>query len=481
MLTPAAAGSTQLDRSLWANPWVLYEASDNKLSADEITPTITTMSLWRKRGGEFPIHHACRVGHLPAVQALLTGVTRNGKKICTPIDLRSEDQSTGLHLAAEFGHSDVITFLLAAGADPDLQDRGKQTPLLIAISANKLQAVKALLNGSRPNGEKISSKIDERYGNDQLTALHASLTPFCFYSEIPIALLEAGADPNVKTNKGATPLYLACKIGDLKIVKTLINGVMHNGEKRTARINELCKSGRTALHAAAKRGATDIILALFEAGAEPNAKTADGFSPLCVACSKGQLNAVHVLVNRLTRDGNTIRADLDERCGPKQWTALHVAAGRCYRQIVQLLVDAGADPTAITLDNQTPLALACQQPKEHMVHPFHQNRLQVVDILIQAVLRKLEPQSLLTLMNQRCRLDQATPLHLAAENDQDGKVVQLLLEYGADSELKTTKEETAFDVACRVGYLPSALALINFKSSTFVPKRLFVFLRTRDG
>ena len=84
------------------------------------------------------------------------------------------------------------------------------------------------------------------------------------------ALLDAGVDPNARTEDGFTPLHIAARRNKVEAIQALINaGADHNARK----------SGKTPLHWAARQGQKDAIAALIDAGADPNARDEDDQIP----------------------------------------------------------------------------------------------------------------------------------------------------------------------------------------------------------
>ena len=61
------------------------------------------------------------------------------------ITAKNEKQATCLHRAAAHDHPDVITLLFKNGADLDLEDTRKDTPLRRAIRKKKYSAIKTLI------------------------------------------------------------------------------------------------------------------------------------------------------------------------------------------------------------------------------------------------------------------------------------------------------------------------------------------------
>lgn len=78
-------------------------------------------------GGELqstPLHWSTRQGHLEATVALI----RAGGDP----SLRDAEGCGCLHLAAQFGHTAVVAYLVARGVPPDAPDAGGMTPLMWA-------------------------------------------------------------------------------------------------------------------------------------------------------------------------------------------------------------------------------------------------------------------------------------------------------------------------------------------------------------
>ncbi|PTL85022.1 ankyrin repeat domain-containing protein [Vitiosangium sp. GDMCC 1.1324] len=137
-----------------------------------------------------------------------------------------------LHVAinelAERGGLDVLMALLEHGADVNAWNVGRDvTPLLVAVFEGQQGAVEALL--------------------------------------------KAGADPNVRSSEGDTPLRAAAGVGDLGIAFLLLGA----GAART--INDWGGlTGYTALGHAARRLDLPMIKLLLDAGADPRAPDEDG-------------------------------------------------------------------------------------------------------------------------------------------------------------------------------------------------------------
>jgi ankyrin repeat protein len=121
------------------------------------------------------------------------------------IDLnhRTTDEVTPLMLAAESGHSYLVTLMLALGADANAVDRLGRTALMRAAKADDSQSVEWLL--------RAGAKVDQATTQQGWTALmwaacHAA-------AKAIVALLIGGADRDLRDRDGQTALSLVIRYG----------------------------------------------------------------------------------------------------------------------------------------------------------------------------------------------------------------------------------------------------------------------------
>jgi hypothetical protein len=110
--------------------------------------------------------------------------------------------------------------------------------------------------------------------------------------------------------------------------------------------------GQTLLHDAALAGEAELAAVLIRSGADPDAKEAEGHTPLYRA-STGDTARVLLAAG----------AAVDVTSGPTRGTPLHQAARRGDVQVAQALLDHGATIDARDAKQQTPLrrAVNCRQ------------------------------------------------------------------------------------------------------------------------
>ena len=290
------------------------------------------------QGGMTPLLLAAREGHLETVQALIAaGADVN--------QVSAGDRTSPLLIATINGQFDLATFLLEHGANPNLAAENNGTPLYGAINCE--WAPKALYPQPRA------------YVNQKTT-----------YLELVKALLDKGADPNVRLNKkvwysgysfdlsgvdeiGATPFWRAAYASDVDAMKLLVSyGADPNirtkksaGRPRAGDIDREVKdvSGLPAVPVGGP-AVTPLQAAAGVGYGEGFAANSHRFAP------GGMLAAVKYLVEDLGADVNAYDHEGN--------TALHHAAARGDVEMIQYLVSKGADVKALTREGRTTADMA---------------------------------------------------------------------------------------------------------------------------
>ncbi|GAB4821600.1 hypothetical protein N2152v2_008646 [Parachlorella kessleri] len=157
------------------------------------------------------------------------------------------------------------------------------------------------------------------------------------------ALLRAGrADRNSKDPEGLTPLHLAASKGHLSTLVALLEA--------GAQPDLGDAQGRTALHWAAFEGRADCVRALLDAGSSAAAVDAHGSTPLHFAASSGQAAAVEALVAHAR--ASTAATDSEGL------TPLHRAMDMGHVLVARMLLEVGADVGTLDKFGRSPVDLA---------------------------------------------------------------------------------------------------------------------------
>ncbi|CAI4212390.1 unnamed protein product [Parascedosporium putredinis] len=294
------------------HPTVLKATSCCRLDPQRIGwLDIYTDHLYRTkevRSDDAPVIIASYLGLSPVVERLLRGVNN----INTIIGWGSR---TAAFWASAGGYHATLQLLLEAGADVNIHDENRSTPLHKASRAGHGSIVQQLLKA----GADIN--IQDRYKS---TPLH--LASEAGYSSIVQQLIEAGADMNILNQMGSTPLHHAFNAGYGSIIQQLL--------KAGADVNIQDKYRSTPLHQASKADNSFIVQQLIEAGADVNIYNRIGSTPLHLASKAGH----SFIVQKLLEAG--ANANTYNRIGS---TPLHQASEAGYGSIVQQLLIAGAE------------------------------------------------------------------------------------------------------------------------------------------
>jgi len=212
--------------------------------------------------------------------------------------------------------SQAALALLSRGAEVKADE---ETALLFAATRGDVEAVSALLD----NGADVNVKHEDGWNGLMLAAVNG-------HSLVVQALLDKGAKVDAKENlMGQTALIWAAKGGHAAIVKTLL--------KAGANVNARDKFGGTALTRVASNGQAQILNTLLEAGADINAREYDGDTAVIEATAESHLEIIQAL---LKAGANVNDKDLEGR------TLLMIAAMIGADKVVKALLDAGADINA---------------------------------------------------------------------------------------------------------------------------------------
>jgi uncharacterized protein len=330
------------------------------------------------RGGFTPLLYAAREGCLECARELVAGGA--------DLNLADPERVTPLNIALTNLHFDLAAYLIDAGADVDKWDLFGRTPLYMATDVSTLP-----LQG---NGAMIYIP-----SLDSLTAV-----------DIVKKLLDKGADPNIRLKRrppylnvpqdrggdtilaqGATPLLRAARAGDAPVVRLLL--------EHGAIVDLPSAYGVTPLMAAAgveyglrvtrgrvrtDEGVLATMRLLVDAGADVNARMVTEEN----AATNYQGNAAQ---RRLDFSYNSRGRQVPGPAALPHRTALHGAALKGFDPIVEFLAANGADLYAKDANGRTALDLAMGRYEENFLRQAAEPHVETVALLEKLMADRPEP------------------------------------------------------------------------------------------
>ena len=330
------------------------------------------------------LHYAARYNQPAVAEALMVAGAR--------VDISDKLGTTPLHAAVEEGTLGMVQFLLAQGANCNSRDREGETPLYVAVRRGHVSVAEALMSG--------------------------------------------GADVNIGAAGGITPLYWAAQYGRLDVVRLLI---AKGADVNVLRDENYFERRDTPLSIAIGQGHVDIVETLVSGGADLNRKDKSGWTPLHAAIVSWCESAVEAAVPRGPFNVDTTLEDEERRD-----TLARAVCQKLVLQMVRILIAHGAEVRAKDEEGVTPLhCAACAGDRD------------VVQLLLTAgaevnarTVRHSEPGSTAwgrhSLGSEFCA--GTTPLQIAALG-RDRHLVELLLAYGADIHAANESGATALHYA----------------------------------
>ncbi|WP_265027666.1 ankyrin repeat domain-containing protein [Wolbachia endosymbiont (group B) of Chorthippus parallelus] len=309
-----------------------------------------------------PLHIAAEYGHKNIVEFFLKNPREHLSESKAKL-LESEGKNgwTLLHYATDKGHLAVVKFLIETGANIATKGLNDETPLQIAEEKGnshkevaKLLRSRALFNAVKQESLNddldsikiiFTGEIDVNYsGLDNWTPLHYAASN----GDLKVVefLVEKGADVNTITNDREKPIHVAAKHGHTEVVEFFI-------ERKGLSVDEEGKNRWTPLHYAVSGGKLELTEFLIKKGANINAESLDSSNktPLQLAqngsyeiikrivLGKELIDAVKRNDIEKVRDYITSGADLNYSYEDKKWTPLHYAAHLGYQSSAEVLIN----------------------------------------------------------------------------------------------------------------------------------------------
>ncbi len=417
---PQADGSTAL---LWATHF------DNAATVAALLEKGANANA-KNRYGITPLAEAAQNGNAAIVERLLAaGADANAAL---------PEGDTPLMIASRTGSAAVVKLLLARGATVDARDAWHgETALMWAAGENHPEVVGLLVKaGADVNAKAIAFDWKGiKHGGVQSQLPAGGLTPLLQAArqnsvEAGIALLAAGADPNLRDPQGISPLRVAISNGHLDLARHMLEA---GADPNEGGLVEAVKYRTTPMMRAANNRENamttlELINLLFAKGAKADSLASVGL-PKKDAFEAGSPAGV----------------------SPSE-TALYLAAGAQDIELMQLMIAKGANVNHETDKGWTPLMVSVGRTNKRPAMAG------ATLINLKPAAKRIEAATLL--LDHGAKINAGdktgiTTLHAMAGQGEDA-VVEFLVGHGAKLDLRDNSNRMALDVARAIPIVPPA-------------------------
>ncbi len=391
----------------------------------------------------------------------------------SPQPVRTGDQREAAPMAADLvtsirnADAPILRMLLDGGADVNARDAEGNTPLILASLYASPECVELLIekgadvNAANKAGATALIRAATSYEKTRLlVAAGANVQMRTALGNTPLILaarradnsrtvrllLDRGANATVRNDAGISPVLSGAASGDVETVCLLLDAGAKADDfpkSNQPRVADSAAGLRTPLMWAALHNDLRMVRLLLERGADPNQSTYFG-NPLSHACWSDSFEAAELLL----ANGASVNA----RDAVADFTPLHWAAGTesSRPQLVKLLLANGADPNAAGGEPVGAFGLVPQTPR---LIAEKRGRTAIVDALVAAG-AKDPPRPEKTTTPRRALPDELDDSTLIAATEKGLAALQTTAAQSRESFLRhVSKQDCA---SCHQQYLPMA-------------------------
>lgn len=407
--------------------------------------SLTTVQFLIDRGAQLerasstgvtPIHRAALKGRSEIVDFLI--------KKGVSVDTSSKDGFSPLHSAARNGFEEVVRLLMAADADPMKLDNNGCFPLHYGVNMRHQKVVAALLTTDALAKQTINYTSYSGW---------APLSSAAYYGDLGTVeiLLGKGADALQIGVSGKTPLYHSAEQGHVDVFMLLIQNC-GNVSEAVNKVTEV--NGYSLLHAAVYGKSLEIVKTLLDNGTDISRHDNSYCSSLDWAIYLGLKDIVDLLLQSYTN------AELTSSVYTS-WTPLMYAAASGFEDMVQMLLNRGANVQVQNEDNGTALQIAATNGYSDIV---------------KLLLDHTGGRDVLEIQNS----SGCTPL-LATCEAGHAEVVKILLDAGADPSARSSRGASCLDMAAYSGSLETVQVLLERCGASIFPDTLVLHCAAESG
>ena len=418
-------------------------------------------------GDETDVNHRNADGSTPLQWAVYKGDAAEVRRLLAAgadVSLANEYGATPMSLAAEVADTEILKLLLAAGADADSPNPEGMTALMAVARTGNVEAAELLL--------RQGATVDARESWGGQTALmwaaarrHPAMIELLASRGAAVDArslhrdyqrhIQAEGRPKSLDSGGFTPLLYAAR----ENCGACVDVLLQNG----ADIDLPDPDGVSPLHIAIMNANWDLAKKLIDAGANVDQWDIYGAAPLFTAVgSRSRTDGGRASIDPPNAmDGLTIVRTLLERganpnmqlffrpanvrgsTNTRGSTPLIRAATNADLEVMQLLLEHGADATVYMADRQTPIhavlaGRAAEKDALELIRLLHEAGTDVNSVALVVHMEEVRGGS---------------ALHYAVRKRYK-EVIRLLASYGIDMNLEDQDGLTALDYTQSRGFMP---------------------------
>ncbi|MBT6207623.1 MAG: hypothetical protein HOI53_06315, partial [Francisellaceae bacterium] len=445
-------------------PKLVRHAAVNKLSGNGATPLFLACQNGKKdiakyllsigadyniftEGGWNIAHVACENDNLEILRLIIESVPDDTSR-SQFVNKKLDDGETPLFLACKHDKKDITEYLLSIGADYNICKKGGWNIAHVICEQGNLEILKIIIE-SLPD-DSSRSKFVNKQSDSGVTPLYLA----CKHGNKDIAeyLLSIGADYNICTKGGWNIAHVACGTDNLEILKLIIEGFTDD-TLRSKFVNKQSDNGSTPLYLACSHGKimTEYLLSI---GADYNICKKGGWNVAHVACEKGNLEILRLIIESLPDDSS--RSKFVNKQSDGGVTPLYLACKHGKKDIAEYLLSIGTDYNICTKGGWSIAHVACEN-----------DNLEILKLIIESV---PDATSRSPFVNKQSG-NGMTPLYLACQNGKKD-IAEYLLSIGADCFIQDDFGYGPMHVAAKNGRLEMLKAMLAISTGNAMQPRL---------
>jgi ankyrin repeat protein len=381
--------------------------------------------------------------------------------------------STPLWLASTNGDTEMIRTLLAGGADANEQLPLGRTPLMLAARTGNPEAVQVLIDG----GADVNARETARGTTPLMWAAdqgHVEVARVLIRNGAEVAAVSAPAERNARNNIGKENdprtavrrqveailnAQQSPDLGTLRPVSGLPGQLQREatGQDSTPAVTQavpqaIDEAAPPAADAPAEARPGDADFQGFDRRTQEVDRDGGELTPLVYAARANAMEVVQVLLDS--------GADVNQATG-YGWTPLLAATQNRNYQMAAFLIENGADVNMANDGGWTPLYLATDnrniEDGDYPTRIPDMDDMAYIKLLLDSGAdtnaRMIDSSETRTVFTNQWLDEEGATAFLRASQSGDVDLMRLLLEYGADPHINTTLNVTPLQVAAGIGWV----------------------------